>query len=304
MQAAVQPRVPSASQFVDIRGERHHVQTWGEPGAPALVLLHGWMDVGASFQFLVDALQGDWYAIAPDLRGFGRSAWQAQGYWFYDYIADLEALLAQFVPNEPVRLVGHSLGGNVVMNYAGVRPSRVRRVVSLEGFGIPAEPADAAPRKVARWLDAIANPPPFRTYSDIGAVADRLQKKNSRLTRDKAEFLASHWAATFPDGRAELVSDPRHKLPFPHVYRMDEIFAIWRNITAPVLWIAAEDSEIPRWLATHPEGEAGADGLEEVRRRIVHVPNAQLATVPDAGHMLHHDQPAAVAALIESFLAA
>ena len=85
---------------------------------------------------------------------------------------------------------------------------------------------------------------------------------------------------------------------------MDEIFAIWRNITAPVLWIAAEDSEIPRWLATHPEGEAGADGLEEVRRRIVHVPNAQLATVPDAGHMLHHDQPAAVAALIESFLAA
>jgi pimeloyl-ACP methyl ester carboxylesterase len=36
----------------------------------------------------------------------------------------------------------------------------------------------------------------------------------------------------------------------------------------------------------------------------VHVPNAELATVPDAGHMLHHDQPAAVAALIEAFLAA
>jgi pimeloyl-ACP methyl ester carboxylesterase len=294
----------ATSQFVDVRGERHHVQTWGEPQSTPLVLLHGWMDVGASFQFLVDALDGDWYAIAPDLRGFGRSAWQRQGYWFYDYIADLEALLARFAPERPVRLVGHSLGGNIAMDYAGVRPQRVDRVVSLEGFGIPAEAPDRAPRRIAAWLDALANPPQFRTYASLAAVADRLQKKNPRLRRNKAEFLAGRWAAAFPDGRAELVSDPRHKLPFPHVYRMDEIFAIWRDITAPVLWVAAEESEIPRWLAEHPEGEAGADGLEEVRRRIAHVPGARLATIPDAGHMLHHDQPAQVASLIESFLGA
>ena len=300
----MQPRKPSASQFVDIRGERHHVQTWGDPHAPPLVLLHGWMDVGASFQFLVDALQRDWYAIAPDLRGFGRSAWQAQGYWFYDYIADLEALLNHFIAaDEPVRLVGHSLGGNIVMGYAGVRPGRVARVVSLEGFGIPAETPDAAPRKVAAWLAGIASPPTFRTYDSLAAVADKLQQKNPRLPRDKAEFLARHWAAEFPDGKAKLVSDPRHKLPFPHVYRMDEIYAMWRNVTAPALWVAAEDSEIPRWLASHPEGEAGADGLEEVRRRIAHVPGARLETVADAGHMLHHDQPERVAALIEPFLA-
>ena len=295
---------PATSHFVDVRGERHHVQTWGEPQAMPIVLLHGWMDVGASFQFLVDALARDWYAIAPDLRGFGRSSWQAQGYWFYDYIADLEALLERFVPDNPVRLVGHSLGGNIAMVYAGVRPRRVHRVVSLEGFGIPAEAPEKAPRKIAAWLDALANPPPFRPYANLAGVADRLQKKNPRLPRDKAEFLAERWAAVFPDGGAKLVSDPRHKLPFPHVYRMDETFAIWRNVTAPVLWIAAEDSEIPRWLADHPEGEAGADGLDEVRRRIAHVPGARLATIPDAGHMLHHDQPAQVAALVESFLGA
>ena len=266
------------------------------------MLLHGWMDVGASFQFLVDALAREWYAIAPDLRGFGRSAWQAQGYWFHDYFADLEALLAHFLGDAPARIVGHSLGGNIAMGYAGVRPSRVSRLVSLEGFGIPAEAPDVAPRKVAKWLDAIARPRGFKTYESLEAVADKLQSKNARLPRDKAEFLAAQWAAAFPDGRAELVSDPRHKLPFPHVYRMDEIYAIWRDITAPVLWVAAEDSEIPRWLASHPEGEAGADGLEEVRRRIAHVPGATLATVSDAGHMLHHDQPQQVAALIEPFL--
>ena len=295
---------PCASQFVDIRGERHHVLTWGRPDAPKLFLLHGWMDVGASFQFLVDALSRDWYVIAPDLRGFGRSAWQAQGYWFQDYVADLEALLAQFAPDEQASLVGHSLGGNVVMHYAGVRPQRVRRVVSLEGFGIPAGVAADAPRKFTAWLDALADPPDFKAYASLAAVADRLQKNNPRLPRDKADFLAAHWAATLPDGRARLVSDPRHKLPFPAVYRVEEIFAVWRNIAAPVLWVAAADSHIPRWLDRHPEGEIGTDGLDGVRRRLAHVPGGQLQVVADAGHMLHHDQPAAVAALIEPFLAA
>ena len=294
----------STSQIVDIRGERHHVLTWGRPDAPKLFLLHGWMDVGASFQFLVDAFSREWYAIAPDLRGFGRSAWQPQGYWFQDYVADLEALLARFAPEGQVNLIGHSLGGNVVMHYAGVRPQRVRRVVSLDGFGIPAEIAADAARKFARWLDALADPPSFSAYTSIAAVADRLQKNNRRLARDKAEFLAAHWATTLPDGRATLVSDPRHKLTFPTVYRMEEIFAVWRNIAAPALWIAAADSHIPRWLDGHPEGEIGTDGLDGVRRRLAHVPDGRLRTVADAGHMLHHDQPAAVAELIESFLAA
>ena len=278
--------------------------TWGDPHATPLVLLHGWMDVGASFQFLVDALARDWYAIAPDLRGFGDSAWQPNGYWYYDYLADLESLLDRFVPEGPVRLVGHSLGGNVVMHYAGVRQARVDRVVSLEGFGIPAEVADDAPRKIAKWLDAITKPPRFKPYDDIAAVGDRLQQKNSRLPRDKAEFLARRWARTLPDGRAELNSDPRHKMPFPHVYRLEESIAIWRSVEAPVLWVAATDSEIPLWIERNAGGEVGSDGLAGVRRRLAHVRNGRLVTICDAGHMLHHDQPAAVAGAIEPFLAA
>ena len=68
----------SSSEFIDVRGLRYHLRRWGSPDAPTLFLLHGWMDVGASFQFLVDALAGEWYAIAPDLRGYGRSGWQPQ----------------------------------------------------------------------------------------------------------------------------------------------------------------------------------------------------------------------------------
>jgi pimeloyl-ACP methyl ester carboxylesterase len=293
---------PVTSRRVALRGLAHHVLTWGDPGAPKLFLLHGWMDVAASFQFLVDAFSRDWHAIAPDLRGYGRSDWQPQGYWFADYVADLEALIEAFAPREAVDLVGHSLGGNVAMIYAGARPARVRRLVSLEGFGLPPQSPDVAPKKIADWLDALAAPPQFTPYANIEAVADRLRKTNPRLPRDKALFLAGHWAETTAEGGARLRSDPRHKLPFPTTYRHDEAVAVWRQITAPTLWVAAADSSIPKWLSNHPEGEAGADGLGEIRRRIAHLRDARLVVIPDAGHMLHHDQPTAVAAAVETFL--
>jgi pimeloyl-ACP methyl ester carboxylesterase len=295
---------PSVSQFVPLRGLRYHVRTWGTAAAPKLFMLHGWMDVGASFQFLVDALTRDWHVIAPDWRGFGASEWCSDGYWFADYLADLDALLDHFCADEPARLVGHSLGGNVVMLYAGVRPTRVARVVSLEGFGIPAEASVRAPEKLSKWLDAWRDPPSFRPYANPAAVADQLQKNNPRLSRDKAEFLARHWASVQDDGSARLVSDPRHKLPTPTVYRMEEVIAVWQRISAPVLWVAATESFVPRWLNAHPEGEAATDDLVAVRARLTHVPKAQLVSISEAGHMLHLDRPDAVAATIEPFLAA
>ena len=293
----------SASLSVPIRGLDYHVRTWGDAAGPRVFMLHGWMDVGASFQFLVDSLRRDWHIIAPDWRGFGRSQWAANGYWFADYLADLDALLDHFAPHEPVRLVGHSLGGNVAMLYAGIRPQRVARLVSLEGFGIREESADAAPGKFALWLDALKDPPRFRSYAGLAAVADQLQKNNPRLSRDRAEFLAAHWARELPDGSAQLNSDPRHKLPFPTVYRMEETRAIWREIAAPVLWVAAAESFIPAWLGAPPKGEAAIDGLDGIRARLAAVPHGSLIRIDAAGHMLHLDRPDAVAAAIEPFLA-
>jgi pimeloyl-ACP methyl ester carboxylesterase len=286
----------SASRFVDVRGLNYHVRTWGDPGARKLVLLHGWMDVSASFQFLVDALTRDWYVLAPDWRGFGLTAWPQDGYWFADYVADLDTLLHALAPAEPVALAGHSLGGNVALMYAGLRPARLSHVVSFDGFGIPAESSAKAPEKFAHWLDALRNPPELAPYRSMGAVADRLQKNNRRLSRGQAEFLAAHWGEPLPDGTARLRADPRHKLPFPIVYRLEEVFAIWRRITAPVLWVEASDSKIPVWLA------GGGDPVAEVARRMREIAHAQLVTIADAGHMLHHDQPDETARALESFL--
>ena len=74
------------------------------------------MDVSASFQFLVDALAGDWHVLAPDWRGFGLSQTPQDGYWFPDYVADLDALARALAPGRSRSTVaGHSLGANVAM---------------------------------------------------------------------------------------------------------------------------------------------------------------------------------------------
>lgn len=286
----------SRSQDVAVRGLRYHVRSWGDPASPMLFLLHGWMDVSASFQFLVDALRDDWHVLAPDWRGFGLSETPQDGYWFADYVADLDALLQAYSPDAPARIAGHSLGANVALLYAGSRPQRVARVVAIDGFGIPADSADRAPEKMARWLDAVAAPPGFSEYPDMAAVADRLQKNNGRLPRWKAEFLAEHWAQREPGGKVRLRADPKHKLPFPTATRIEDMYEIWRRICAPVLFIAGSDSEIPRWLA------AGGDQDAEIARRLAHVRDHRLVSVPESGHMVHHDQPETVARLLEPFM--
>jgi len=286
-------RRAARSESADVRGVRYYLRHWGRDGAPLVVMLHGWMDVGASFQFLVDALVGDWHVVSPDWRGFGGSDWVAGGYWFQDYLADLDALLARLSPEAPVRLVGHSLGGNVAMLYAGIRPDRVARLVSLEGFGVRQGHAEEAVGRYREWLDGLRDPPQFSTYDSRDAVADRLQRTSPWLARERALFLAGHWAAPGPDGRWRLTSDPAHKLPFPTVYRLEETMAVWRCIRAPVLWVEATGSYIAGWL-----------GEGELLRRMRVLADCRLETVPECGHMLHIEQPERVASLVEPFLAA
>jgi len=285
----------SESLFHPVRGLRYHVRRWPSPGAPKMVLLHGWMDVSASFQFMVDALRGKWDVYAPDWRGYGLTEWEkADSYWFPDYIADLDFLLEKLVPEEKTNLVGHSLGGNVATLYAGVRPRSVAKLINLEGFGMAPTAPGQAPKRYARWLDELRDPPGLRPYADFEALADRLQKSNGRLTRERAEFLALHWGREDGNGGVVLRSDPAHKIVNPVLYRYEEVRACWNEVSAPVLWVDAAQSGTLQRLgltpAQHAERRAAFRNLEYV-------------TVPDAGHMLHHDQPEAVARLVEQFLA-
>ena len=281
----------SQSHIHTIRNLRYHVRTWGDPAAPRIFLLHGWMDVSASFQFVVDRLALGWQVIAPDWRGFGQTAASgADSYWFADYLADLDAIGDRLSPQQPFALVGHSMGGNVAMLYAGIRPHRITAVVNLEGFGLDrADPAQAVDR-YRGWLDDLQRPAAFRGYRDLDAVADHLTRVNPRLERDKAVFLAPLWARRNGE-EYEPAADPCHRRTHPVLYRLDEVLACWREITAPVLWVAS-DADTERHRSTR---------TADFRQRLTAIARLEELTLADAGHMLHHDRPAAVAAAIESF---
>lgn len=297
----------SQSLWVPLRGCRYHVRQWGTPtpGATPLVLAHGWMDVAASWQFMVDAFSQAFAQqrpiIAMDWRGYGLTeAPPTDSYWFPDYLADLDALLDQLYPGQAIDLVGHSMGGNVVMMYAGTRPERIRRLVNLEGFGMPATRPAQAPGRMGQWLDELKalrdGASDLKPYADAAGVAARLMKTNRRLSADKANWLAQHWAKPGSDGQWRILGDAAHKVINPYLFHVEEALEIYRRITAPVLAVEAADDSLGQWWK-------GQYTLAEFHERLKSVPTLETAVIQDAGHMLHHDQPQTLAALLQKFLA-
>jgi pimeloyl-ACP methyl ester carboxylesterase len=286
-----QPARAGRHATVDIRGLAHHLVRWGPDSDDPVLLLHGFADAAATFQFVADEIDPRLPLVAVDWRGFGQSARSGSSYWFPDYYADLEAMLDALCPRGPARVVGHSMGANVAMIYAGVRPARLRALVNLEGFGLARTHPSQAPERIGRWLDELRAPPAPAEYASLAELAARVAKRNPRLTPERAAFIAACWSTPLPGGRVRLATDAAHRHVNPYLYRREEMEACWRRIEAPVLLVVGEHSELLARL--EPEG-----GVESFRAL---VPKLTIETVAGAGHMLHHEQPRAVARLIEAF---
>jgi pimeloyl-ACP methyl ester carboxylesterase len=281
---------PPALDVLRSRSLNFQCYRWHGSLDPPLVLLHGWGDSGATFQFLVEYLDEGRDVFAFDGRGFGKTEWPADGYWFPDYLADLDALLERLFPATAIDLLGHSLGGNVAMLYAAARPERVRRLISLEGFGLPPTDPAGAPHRYLQWLDEIRAGKRFATYSGFDEFVRTLAKRNPRTSAERLEFIARAWAREDVEGRIHLLADPRHKLTSPMLYQHENTVACWRKIVAPTLLVLGDRSEYAAYVAPELLGETPV------------VRGLQRAIVSGAGHMLHHEMPELVAELLEAFL--
>jgi pimeloyl-ACP methyl ester carboxylesterase len=299
------------SEFVKVRGLDYHVWIWegsvAKSTLPPLVLVHGWMDVAASYQFMVDDLPKSFAEgrkiIAPDWRGFGLTRGGSNdNYWFPDYLADLDFVLDHYVQDRKVDLVGHSMGGNVAMIYAGVRPERINKLVNLEGFGLAASRPAQAPTRYAKWMDELKSMHKgeldLKAYDTLDGVAKRLMKTNPRLTSDKANWLAAHWAREdAASGKWLILGEPGHKVVSANIYKVEEALEAYKRITAPVLAVEASDDSLDKW-------NQGRYTLTDYHERLKNIANVQVARLEDAGHMLHHDKPGQLAAMVAEFLSA
>lgn len=281
----------SRSEFIRIRGLRYHVRRWGDPQQPTLILTHGLLDASATFAELIAPLLRFCHVITPDWRGFGYSEWPADGYWFPDYIADLDALVEHYSPQAPVWLAGHSMGGQIVSHYAGLKPHRVAKLILLDSLFIPETPADGIPARYRRWLQQLRQPMRAKTYASYEALAERIRVQHPQLSAAGALFVAHGWGAEDGRGRVRLLADPRHRLNMPAPTRLADSMAIWRLVTAPTLFIDGGRSF----------GRTMLSAEQHAARRVCFAQQQQQC-IDNAGHMLHFDAPAETAALMIDFL--
>ncbi len=285
-------RRPSRRAELDGREGRIALTYWGPPDPSPIMLLHGWMDCGAAWQLLVDQLPDDWPLVAVDWPGYGRSAQRADRYWFADHLAELDWLADELSADQPLRLIGHSMGGTVASMYAGIRPDRVAWLVNLEGFGMPDLPHAQLPGHVAAWLDALRAPAAARRYPGLEELAAALRRANPRLPPAHALFLAGAWTRECA-GDFEILADPRQQLPTPIRFARGDVEACWARLRVPLLLLyGAESNFLQRAL-----GDAGLARMREL------IPQMIAESIEAAGHLLLYEQPQAVAQAIVRFMA-
>jgi pimeloyl-ACP methyl ester carboxylesterase len=272
---------PTSHSYISQRLRLHYVD-WGNASAPPLILLHGGRDHCRNWDWVARALRRDWHIIAPDLRGHGDSAYSPSGdYSMSAFIYDLAQLIhGQHLA--PVRIVAHSLGGNIALRYAGLYPESVSRLVAIEGMGpSPAMQARRAETPVAerlsRWIEeqrAMAGRLP-RRYASIEEALARMRAENAHLTPEQARYLTVHGVSQNEDGTYSWKFDNYVRGFSPVDLTLDEQHSLWSRIACPTLLVYGKES----W-ASNPE----EDG------RIRFFSNARVVSFERAGHWVHHDR--------------
>lgn len=268
---------PTSHSFISQRLRLNYLD-WGNPDAPTLILVHGGQDHARSWDWLARGLRRDWHVIAPDLRGHGDSAWSPDGAYLLAYMVYDLAQLVHQQDKEQVSIVAHSLGGAIALRYAGIFPEKVRRLVAIEGLGLPHD-RERQPvlGRLRKWIEdgrSLAARQQ-RRYERIDDAVARMRAENRHLSEEQARHLTIHGMNRNEDGSYSWKFDNYIRLFSPVDVSMAELHSIWGAITCPVLLAWGRDS----WASNPAE-----DG------RAAHFKDARVAEFANAGHWLHHDQ--------------
>ena len=278
------------SRYYESARLRLHYAVWGDESRPPLMLLHGSRDHARSWDFVANALVDRFSVYAPDLRGHGDSDWAiGSQYSVIDYVLDL-AKLVETIGRFPVVLVGHSLGGGVVLEYAGTMPHRVAKVVSIEGLGprgLAHRPADARMRDYLGYMWDLEKRDP-RHYKTFDDAARRMREANRHLSPELALHLTKHGLRRLDDGSYTWKFDNFTRIRSPYEWNNEDARTIWNAIKTPVLLVRGSES----WHQD-PNRDGRSNAFHDMRSVVV----------KGAGHWVHHDQFEKFVQVVRDFLA-
>jgi 2-succinyl-6-hydroxy-2,4-cyclohexadiene-1-carboxylate synthase len=230
--------------------------------------LHGFTHTGASWDPVRAALGERYRAVAPDIRGHGAAA-EALPVTLEAVIADI----ASAAPVEPFTLVGYSMGGRIALHVALALPERVDRLVLTGASPGLADPGERAERRAADE-----------------ALADEIEGMG-------IDAFAARWAQTPvlagqpPDVGALVDADRRRNTPAGLARALRGL----GTGALPSLWDRL--AEVPMSV-TLVVGERDAKFTAIAAEMAARLPQADVVTVPGAGHAVHLEAPEAVAGLI------
>lgn len=271
-----------ASHYYFSQRLRLHYNDWGNEDAPLLLLIHGGLDHSRSWDWVAQELKDDWHVVCPDLRGHGDSEWSKSGNYSVEAcVYDVAQLVHQLGQN-PATIIAHSFGGNVALRYAGVFPEKVRRLISIEGTGVPVAPfssksLEPPAKRLRNWVDemrSLSSRHP-RRYEGLAEAETRMKERNGSLSDEQAHHLTVHGMIRNEDGSYSWKFDNYNRSRSPIFCSTEEVYELWGNIDCPVLHLWGETS-----FADNPR-EAGI---------LDHFKDASQIDFAAAGHWLQHDQ--------------
>lgn len=260
---------------------RFHYTDWGQPEAPAVVLLHGVTAHARGWDTFARALSPDFRVLALDLRGHGDSdAPPDADYRVAAMAADVRALadalgLARFA------LVGHSMGGRIAIAFAGEHGRRVARLVLVD-IG-----PDIHPPGLQRVREMMARSP--ECFESEAWAVRYLRVGNPLHDEGELRHRVKHGIKALPDGTFAWKYSKGLRAMMREGWR--DAIDLWgplRRIGCPTLLVRGGESDI-----------LTAEQAEQV---VAALPAGQLAEIAGAGHTVPGDKPAEFARAVRAFL--
>ncbi|MEM9572621.1 MAG: alpha/beta hydrolase [Pseudomonadota bacterium] len=267
---------------------------WGETSAPPLVLVHGGRDQKRSWDQLAGTLRSTYRVIAFDLRGHGESDWVSDGaYGIMDHVYDL-ASLVDMLELDRFTMLGHSLGGNIALRYAGLFPQRIEKLVAIEGLGpsprmLAERKAQSVTARLTDWLEqrrSMSDRKP-RVMQTVEEAQGRMQAAFPHLPEALVQHLTKTGLKQNTDGTVSWAYDPAGMARTPSDIPYDDFVHLWSQITCPTWLVYGANS----W-ASNPAEDGRAKPFQ----------NATVSVIEGAGHWLHHDQFADFVTQLTGFL--
>ena len=282
--AAAKPFPASfAVREIAVEGATIHARVGGQ--GPAVLLLHGFGDSGDMWEPLAVILAKDHTVIVPDLRGMGLSSHPDTGYAKLAEAADMTKVL-DAVGAGQIDLVTHDIGNMVGYALAASHPDRIKRWVAM----------DAPLPGIGHWDDQLKNPKTWH-FNFHGPDEERLVAGRERIFLDRFynelsanpagidEQTREHYAALY--ARPHAMHDAFEQfVAFPKDAVDNQALLAKGKLTMPVLAIGGSASY----------GASLAVELGYVATDVKSV------VIPNSGHWLMEEQPAATMAAITEFL--